>query len=96
MVARTAEIVLGEAKFTIHAFNIAELQRIAKIFRGEPADIPFDVLRTALQRAEPKVADPDLIEATTDEIKAAMTVILELAGLKQTDPNPPQAPVAGS
>lgn len=93
MAKRTAQIVLGGVTYTVHAFNLGELQQIAKVFAGPPMDVPFAVLRLALARGEPKVANADEIEPDDpNEVAAAMKVILELAGLRPAAENPPQAP----
>lgn len=84
MAGKTDKITLGDQEFTIHAFNIGELERITDLFEGPPRKVPFGVLRVAMERAEPK-ADPNVIEATTDQVAEAMLKILTLAGLK----NPP-------
>lgn len=96
---RTGEITLGGTVYVVHAFNIGELERVTDVFQGPPHRVSFTVLRIALERAEPKV-DPTTIEATTDEVAAAMMVILELAGLKTAGKagppgaDPPKAPPA--
>lgn len=95
--AKTATITLGGTDYTIHAFNIGELEKISLLFKVQPdASTAFNVLRMALKRAEPKMDDPDAIELDSiDEVAAASTVILELAGLKKPDANPPAGPAPG-
>jgi hypothetical protein len=88
--ARTAEIVLDGQTYTIRAFNIGELEIIQKANN----DV-WIVLRTALRRAEPKVANVDELEPTSDELTAAFRTIMELAGFKAPD-DPTQAAAAAS
>ena len=76
--ARTAVIKLGGVDYTVHAFNMGELRRVATIFNkakanggGEGVEVAFDVLRIAFERAEPK-ADVETVEPDGfDEVIAA-------------------------
>lgn len=95
----TAEIVLGDQTYTIHAFTIGELEQIAamqaEIGVGSGSlKFGFDLIRMALKRAEPAVDDPNTIEAGFEEVRAASATILELAGLVQTEPGNPQKAAA--
>ncbi len=83
--ARTAKIVLDGKDYEVHAFNIGELERIT--LQGNNAWL---VLRIALERAEPKVSDPNMLEPTPDEVRQAFAILMKLAGLEQTAANPPQ------
>ena len=94
MAARVAQITLAGMDYTIHAFNIGELERVTDIVASSavsPGKVPFTILRIALARAEPKIENVDGIEATPEEIAAAMNEVLKLAGLNQPAANP-QAP----
>lgn len=92
MAARIAQITLGGVEYTIHAFNIGELERVTDIVSAAgsaPGKVPFAILRIALARAEPKIESVDSIEATPEEIASAMSEVLKLAGLQQPTANPP-------
>ena len=99
--ARTAVIKLGGVDYTVHAFNMGELRRVATIFNkakanggGEGVEVAFDVLRIAFERAEPK-ADVETVEPESfDEVISASRTLLELAGLQKTEENPPQGQAA--
>lgn len=80
---RTATITLDGVEYTIRAFNIGQLEAIAAA--GNNA---WTVLRTALERADPKVVDPNLIEPTPPELEAAFKTIMKLAGLKEPEASP--------
>lgn len=83
--ARTAQIILDGATYTIRAFNIGELETI-----GKAGNDAWVVLKTALKRADPKVENADLIEPTPAELTAAFSTIMQLAGLQKPDASPPQ------
>lgn len=89
--SKTAKVTLAGIEYTVHAFNIGELEEIAELVGGNatPGRVSFQVLKIALRRAEPKIEDPNAIEAEPEEIKAAFDGVLELAGLKQATENPP-------
>lgn len=92
--AKTTTITLGGDAYTIHAFNIGELEQVAALIGNEampPSSRSFAILKLALLRAEPPVTDVDAIEPDSlDEVIEAAKTVMELAGLKAT-PNPQQA-----
>jgi hypothetical protein len=99
--AKTAKITLGGEEYTIHAFNIGELERVTDIINSSGTDggvrvgrVSFAILRIALERAAPSV-DPGTVELDMDELTAASQTILELAGLKAAEPNPPTGQETG-
>lgn len=96
MSGKTATIALGGETYTIHAFNIDELEQLAGILSNDAIQSSaraFMILKLALLRAEPKVADVGSIEADSiDEIVTAAKVIADLAGLKAAA-NPPTAEI---
>ena len=94
MPGKTAQITLGEAQYTIHAFRLGELEEITRGMveagrDGTQYRIPFVVLEIAMRRAEPKLegAFQD-IEADTDQVKAGAIAALKLAGLEDDDSPP--------
>jgi len=96
---RTAKITLGGETYTVHAFNIDELEQLAGILSDDnvqAASRSFMILKLALLRAEPPVGDVGSIEPDTlDEVIEAARVIMELAGLKAAaNPQPTPAPAA--
>ena len=96
MSKRTAVIRFGGEDYTIHAFNIGELERVTDILSEDISGTKkgFAILRIAMERAEPKPPEFDTIEPEDmAEITDAANKILNLAGLRAE--NPPQAvPVA--
>lgn len=93
--ARTAKITLGDQEYTIHAFNLGELEEIGELIAtadDKAGKVSFQILKMALRRADPKVEDAGTIEATMEQVSAAATVILELAGLKTKEPAPGDPP----
>lgn len=78
--SRTAQITLEGVGYTVHALNIGQLERVSQAFEAPRTTVAFAVLRIAMERAEPR---PDLnnIEPTMDEISAAFTKVIELAGI---------------
>ncbi len=87
--SKTADIKLNGNTFTIHRFTIGEMERVTEAFQGPAHRVPFALLRIALERAEPKPDSVDNLEITADELRAASDAIIELAGLKQQNENPP-------
>ena len=92
MSGKTSIITLGTENYKIHAFNVGELRRIAKIIGSDTdgADKGFEIVKMSLARAEPSVDSDafELLEPEFDQITVASNVILELAGLK-ANANPP-------
>src|SRR5882672_2617566 len=95
---RTATITLDGESYTVHAFNIDELEQLAGIISDDNVQASaraFLILKLALLRAEPKVADVGSLEATLDEVMEAAKAITDLAGLKAAaNPQPTPAPAA--
>lgn len=86
---KTFTITLGGDGYVCHRFNIGELEKIADLTDSlKPATAGFAILKLALARATPPVADPDSLEASADEINRAITLIMVSAGLKAADPLP--------
>lgn len=99
MPKKTAEIVLGGTTYTVHAFNIGEIEQVTNLVEdaapGKNATMALAILAIALKRAEPAIADAKSIEIDSlDEVIAAANIIMELAGVKKTDANPPKVPAA--
>ncbi len=86
---RTVEVILAGEPFTVHAFNIEELEIVADILEGPQRKAAFAIVRLALARATPKVDDPKAVEASMSEIREAVPKIMKLAGLEQAAENPP-------
>ncbi len=84
---RTATIMLDGDSYTVHAFNIDELEQLAGIISDDNVQASarsFMILKLALLRADPSVGDVGSLEATLDEVMEASKVIMDLAGLKAT------------
>ena len=80
--SKTAIITLGGVDYKIHAFNMAEMQEVAELTETTNRSTTFKILAIALRRADPKVEAFDTIEASMDEINAAMAIINSLAGFR--------------
>lgn len=80
----TINVTLAGQTYAVSKLNIGQLRRVAKVFAAGTADaFSFDVLRIAFERAEPKVADIEELEADFEEFTAAVEAILSAAGLKR-------------
>jgi hypothetical protein len=90
---KTATITLGGDDYTVHAFNIDELEQLAAILSNDTIPLStrsFSILKLALLRAEPPVGNVGTIEPDTlDEVISAANAIMELAGLKAAANPPP-------
>ena len=92
MAAKTATIKLGDVEYTISAFDIDQLQEFIDI----PADThwSFNVLKLALKNAEPPASG--VIRADLIEVRTAVRMITELAGISAPENPPAAAPPAAS
>jgi hypothetical protein len=79
---RNVTVTLGDRKYAVPLLNIGQIELLVDLFEGPRHRIVFGVLRVAMTRAEPRPADVDAIEATMDEVSAAVTAILECSGLQ--------------
>ncbi len=88
---KTAEIQLNGNTFTIHRFNIGEMERVTEAFQAGPEYMrPYILLRIAMERAEPKPTENvSEIEVTPKELSEINETIAKLAGLQEPDANPP-------
>lgn len=75
---KTVTVTLAGTEYLVPKMNVGQLEEMTDS-RGRS----FDILRIALRRAEPKVADVNAIEADPAEISAAVKAILECAGLRE-------------
>ena len=91
---KTATIRLGDEDYVIHPFNLGELEEVALLMEGPSGKVPFGLLRIALRRGSPP-STPNEIEATTEQVRVACDVILQLAGLGATGSPPQPAGSAG-
>ena len=84
-------VTLGGADYAVPKMNVGQLEELAQAFELPGARRPFAILRIALKRAEPKIADIGVIEAGNDEIAAAVEAVLANSGFKKPeekkDPN---------
>lgn len=79
---KSVTVTLAGVEYVVPKLNVGQIEEIV-MNRGKGR--PFDALRVALLRAEPKVADLDAIEADPAEIAAAVGAVLELAGIERKD-----------
>lgn len=95
MAKRTETITLEGNSYTIHPFNIGELEELSDLLNGgATTKTSLGIIKLALKRAEPKVVDASSIEPTREEIEGALVTITKLAGLEKAAANPPVAPGA--
>lgn len=81
--AKTAKIVLGGEEYTVHPFNLNELEEVQDVAEGDAKKnlrSVIKVLKIVMRRAHPQ-AEGGMIEASPKEINAAMSIILELNGM---------------
>jgi hypothetical protein len=78
----SVKVTLAGAEYTVPQLNVGQLEEMTEVVK------PFDVLRIALRRAEPKLSPADInaLEATKPEIDAAMAAITDLSGIKKEPP----------
>lgn len=77
----TLEVTLGGVRYVVPKLNVGQIEEITE--RGRTGR-PFDVLRLAFARVEPKV-DVNTIEADADEIGAAIRAIMAFSGFNRPD-----------
>jgi hypothetical protein len=92
--AKTSAVTLGGTEYQVPQMNIGQLERVTDLFAAGGTRIGFGVLRIAMERATPPVPDASAIEATTEEISAAVKDILTMSGLQPKEPAPGEAPAA--
>lgn len=91
----SVKVTLAGKEYDVPMLNIGQLELVTDALAGSPMRATFGILKIALRRATPPVAKPDEIEATRDEVAAAVDAILIQAGFKDAkDPNgaAPEAP----
>lgn len=88
--ARTAQIRLDESDYTVHPFNIGELETITDAMASTPNRVPLLTLRIALARANPPVGPEAamLLEPTSEQVVEAVRAIMKLSGMEIAQ-NPP-------
>jgi hypothetical protein len=76
----TLSLRLGGRDYRVRRFTLGQLRRL---FSGPSAggEFGFDVLRLALERAEPAVETPDALEISVDEFRIAVRQVLEFSGM---------------
>lgn len=85
----TATVSLGGTDYVLRRFNIGQLERVTEAISSlAPSKISFMIFRIALERAEPKIADIEAIEASPDEIRAAVETMMAISGLKKEESTP--------
>ena len=90
--ARTATIVLDGTNYEVHALNIGEIEQVQDAMDGPSKKVAFLILRLALKRATPPIADQDrfvMLEPTSDEIREAVQAIMKLSGMEEKQSAPP-------
>jgi hypothetical protein len=95
----SVDVSLAGKAYSVPMLNIGQLELVTDALAGPPMRATFAILKIALKRATPPVPKPDEIEATRDEVAAAVDAILVQAGFKEAkDPNAPtpEAPGTGS
>lgn len=95
MSQKTAVITLDGQQYTVHRFNLGELEQVTQLMLAESPRqaIGFKMLAIALRRAQPKIENIELIEPEAEEVAAAVRVVLDLSGMVKADAaaNPPAA-----
>lgn len=101
MTVRAVTVSLDGVEYTVKALNIGQLEKVTDLFTSpKTSQIPFGILRIALETAEPRVLDVNLLTPKLEEVTIAVTAILEMSGMEQKpvqgeiSPLPPQAGAA--
>ena len=91
----TATITLAGVPYEVPRLNFGQRKRIASV-RAET--FGYDLLAIALERANPRPAKFDEIEATQEEITAAFEALNRLNGFERRDgaPGEAEAPAAAT
>jgi hypothetical protein len=79
----SVKATLAGIEYDIPMLNIGQLELVTDALAGPPMRATFAILKIALKRATPAVQKPDEIEATRDEVAAAVDAILVQAGFKE-------------
>jgi hypothetical protein len=97
---KTTKITLAGQDYTVHAFNLDELEEIQDVLADESQaarrKAPGKIIAIALRRADPPIEKPGTIEATLPEIRQSMRVLMSLAGMELTENPPEAAPTAAA
>lgn len=94
--SKTTVIKLGGNDYVVPQLNIGQLERVTDIFSVGGHRAGFRVLRIACERASPAIANFDEVEATTDEVAAAVAGVLQMSGLAKDAPAGEAAPAGAS
>lgn len=89
MSKKMVAVALDGKTYQVPKFTLAQHRELLDIFKGADADASFRILGMALARAEPPVPDVMELEATIDEIKAAVEKILVHSGYKPAEASVP-------
>src|SRR5262245_29322045 len=82
------KVMLGGAEYEVPKMNIGQLEEVTIAFDLPPARRPFAILKIAMKRAQPKLADINDLEPGNDEITVAIRDILANSGFKKEEKNP--------
>lgn len=97
----SVKIKFGDREFDIPRLNIGQLERYSEVEAAQKLDgtqtavnmkTTFALIKIALERATPKIANINEIEATPEELGVAAAKILICAGLAKAKPPNEVAP----
>jgi len=82
------KVTFSGVEYALPRFKVRQMRRIGHVYaESKPADIGYDVLAVAFQRADPP-ADIEDLEATPDEIRKAIEAVLTFNGFRPGEPKP--------
>jgi hypothetical protein len=98
---KTVTIKLGERSYKVPHLNLGQVDDIDELMaNGELKRLKrsYAVLAVVLQRADPKVEDVRSLEASPEEVNAAIKTALEFSGIKPAEGSDPNssAPAPGA
>jgi hypothetical protein len=85
MASKTITLSPGGTDYIVPALNLDRQMRVMTINEQEPVAL-IEILKIGLERATPKVSQPDEIEATPREIREAIQKLAALSGFKLAEP----------
>jgi hypothetical protein len=93
---KTINITLGDKAFDVPMFRLSQHWLIVKILKGDSEDVPFQVLKIALEGEDGcGIEDASHVNFKLGEMRVAVSTILEFNGYRQETPDPNgAAPVA--
>lgn len=88
-------VTLGGVDYAVRPLSVGQVQRVVRLLKGPKDDVPFEFLKIALERADPRPAKTDEVEATGAEIGAAVVALMDANGFERMPSGEAKAPETG-